>query len=140
MSAEPLANVVELAPKDETPARKNELRIYHLVQASADLLGGISISADVMGIDRGDLNRALNPKDARYLAVEHVMRFCGRLVLSHPETAYRIGAAFVQPMDALVMPRIQLTAAEQARRYKQMLDAMSPACGIDLAKKALETP
>jgi acyl-CoA synthetase (NDP forming) len=92
-----------------------------------------------MRIDRGDLTRALEGK-TRYLAVEHVMRFGARLAQFSPETAQRIAVALVRPLDCIVFPRVQLTAAEQARRYKQMLDLMSQAAGVDLARKALEMP
>ena len=67
-------------------------------------------------------------------------RFGERLVQYSPETAQRIAVGIVGAWDLVITPRIQLTAAEQARRYKQLLDAMSPACGVDLARKALETP
>lgn len=136
MSAEALSNLIELAPKDETPARKNELSIYRTVEASLGAVGGIESAASIMEIDRGDLRRALDGK-ARFLAVEHVMRFCARL---DQTAAMRIGSAFVRPMDALVMPRVQLTAAEQSRRAKQLLDALSGAAGVDLWSKAMETP
>lgn len=139
MSTESLANVIELEPKDETPEGKNERNLYRLVDSSLALIGGKEIAADVMGVDRGDLTRALAFK-GRYLAVEHVMRFGARLMQYSPETAQRIAVAIMRPFDLVVAPRVQLTAAEQARRYKQMLDAMSPACGVDLARKALETP
>lgn len=136
MSAEALSNVVELAPKDETPARKNELFIYRTIEANLGAVGGIESAAEIMELDRGDLRRALDGK-ARFLAVEHVMRFNARIA---QETAMRIGAAFMRTCDAIVTARVQLTAAEQARRYKQMLDAMSAGVGVDLARKALETP
>lgn len=136
MSAEAVSNVIELAPKDETPARKNELSIYRTVEANLGAVGGIESAASIMEMDRGDLRRALDGK-ARFLAVEHVMRFNARI---SQDTAMRIGTAFMRTCDALVMPRVQLTAAEQARRYKQMLDTMSAGVGVDLAKKALETP
>ena len=42
--------------------------------------------------------------------------------------------------DALVMPRVQMTAAEQLRRAKQLVDVMSGAAGVDLWSKAMETP
>lgn len=139
MSQESLANVVEIAPKDDTSEGKNERNLYRLVEASLAMIGGKEVAADVMKVDRGDLTRALAGK-GRYLAVEHVMRFGGRLAQYSPETAQRIAVAIMRPFDLVVSPRVQLTAAEQARRYKQLLDAMSPACGVDLARKALETP
>lgn len=139
MSAESLANVVELEPKSETSERKNERSVYRLVEASLGQVGGIESAATIMKFDRGDLRRALDDK-GRYLAVEHVMRFGARLMEYSPETAQRIAVAVMRPFDLIVSPRVQLTAAEQARRYKAMLDAMSTAAGVDLAKKALETP
>lgn len=136
MSAEGLSNLVELEPKNETPARKNELSIYRIVEANLGAVGGIESAADIMQLDRGDLRRALDGK-ARLLAVEHVMRFNARIA---QDTAMRIGAAFVRTCDALVMPRVQMTAAEQLRRAKQLVDVMSGAAGVDLWSKAMETP
>jgi hypothetical protein len=139
MSTESLPNVVTIAPKEETPSEKNERQLYQLVDTSAALIGGVDVAAKVMGFDRGDWRRTIDRK-GRYLAVEHVMRFGARLMQHRSEAAQRIAVAMMQPFDMIAMPRVQMTAAEQARRYKQMLDAMSPACGVDLARKALETP
>jgi hypothetical protein len=139
MSVESLANVIELEPKSETSERTNERGVYRLVEASLGLVGGIESAASIMKFDRGDLRRALDDK-GRYLAVEHVMRFGKRLMQHSPETAQRIAVTVMRPFDLIVSPRVQMTAAEQARRYKSMLDALSGAAGVDLASKALETP
>lgn len=138
MSSEPLANVVELEGKEKKEADP-ERDLYRLIRDSMELVGGINNAAEIMGVDRGDLRRSLD-RAGRYIAIEHARRFGERLAQYSPETAQRIAIALVRPFDVVVFPRVQLTAAEQARRYKQMLDAMSPACGVDLAKKALETP
>ena len=137
MSAELLSNVVELEPKSETPAKKNERDIYRIVQASVGLVGGIESAADIMEVDRGDLTRALGFK-GRYLAVEHVMRYGERLLQFSPETAQRIAAAVMRPFDLVVFPRVQLTAAERARRLEQLVRSMP--LGDQLVAKALETP
>ena len=139
MIAEPLSNLVELEPKVETPFAKTVTEIYRLVDSSKEMVGGADSAATIMSIDRGDLRRALDRK-GRYLAIEHVMAFNERLVQFSPETAQRINAAFVRVSDMLVYPRVQLTAAERARRMENMLRAMSAASGVDLVSKALETP
>lgn len=72
MSAEPLSNLVESAPKVETSFSKTVTELYGLVRDALPLVGGAGIAADIMGVDRGDLTRALN-RASRYLAVEHVM-------------------------------------------------------------------
>ena len=138
MSAEPLANVVGITAK-ETTRSESERELYRLIESSLEMVGGVKVAAGIMRCDRGDLRRALDDS-GRYIAIEHIRRFGERLVQYSPETAQRIAVGLVNPFDVVVTPRTQLTAAEQARRYKQMLDAMSPACGVDLAKKALETP
>lgn len=146
MTAEALSNVVplvpvtdELAPKPETPAKKNEREVYRLIEASFGAVGGIDSAAEIMGIDRGDLRRAIDGK-GRYLAVEHVMRFCERLTAKSPEAAMRIAAAIMRPFDAVVFPRVQLTAAERARRHENTLRRIGDSMGIDLVSQSLETP
>lgn len=139
MSAEVLSNVVELEPKSETSAKKNERDLYRLVQASVGLVGGIESAADIMEVDRGDLTRALNGK-GRYLAIEHVMRFGDRLRQFSPETAQRLGAIAMRPLDLVVFPRVQLTAAERARRHENTLRKLGEAMGIDLVSQSLEAP
>lgn len=139
MSAEPLSNLVELAPKTETPFAKTVTEVYRLVRDSLPMVGGSDSAATIMGIDRGDLTRALN-RASRYLAVEHVMSFTERLVQHSPEMAARINAAIVRPADMLVYPRVQLTAAERARRHENTLRTLGAAMGVDLVAKSLETP
>lgn len=138
MSAEPLANVVGMTAK-ESSRSEPERELYRLIETSLDLVGGVRVAAGIMRCDRGDLRRALDDS-GRYIAIEHMRRFGERLVQYSPETAQRIAVGIVGAWDLVITPRIQLTAAEQARRYKQLLDTMSPACGVDLARKALETP
>lgn len=140
MTAEPLSNVVELEPKSETTAKKNEREVYRLIDANLGNVGGIESAAEIMGLDRGDLRRALDGGKGRYLAVEHVMRFADRLRVKSPESAQRIAVAVMRPFDMVVAPRVQMTAAEQARRMRNRLQAMSEACGVDLVALALETP
>lgn len=145
MSSKPLSNVVELnatqvvelEPKDETPAAKIERSIYRMVNDSTPLVGGVESVAEIMGIDRGDLQRAFRGA-GRYLAVEHVMRYGARLLEVSPETAQRIGAAIMRPFDLVVFPRVQLTAAERARRLEALVRSMP--LGDQLVAKALETP
>lgn len=141
MSAESKTNVVDIGPATaaEDPREKEERDLYRLIRDSMELVGGVESAAKIMGVDRGDLRRALD-RSGRYIAIEHARRLGARLAQRNPETAQRIAIALVSPFEVVVFPRVQLTAAEQARRYKQMLDAMSPACGVDLARKALETP
>lgn len=74
----------------------------------------------------------------RYLAVEHVMRFGERLLQFSPETAQRIAVAMMRPFDLVVFPRVQLTAAERARRLEQLVRSMP--LGDQLVARALETP
>jgi hypothetical protein len=139
MSAESRTNVVELEPKNETPIAKTERELYRLVDASAELIGGIGTASTVMGIDRGDWRRTLD-RNGRYLAVEHVMRFGERLMQFSPETAQRIATAMMRPFDLIVFPRVQMTAAERARRHENMLRVLGAAMGVDLVAKSLETP
>jgi hypothetical protein len=139
MSTEPLANIVEIDGKKEDPREKDERDLYRLIRDSMELVGGIGNTAKIMGVDRGDLSRALD-RSGRYIAIEHVRRFGERLVQYSPETAQRIGAALVRPFDLVVFPRVQLTAAERARRYENLLRVMGQAMGVDLVNKALETP
>ncbi len=139
MSQESLANVVELQPRDEAPLAKTEREIYALIDSSAALIGGVDVASKLMGFDRGDWRRTLDRK-GRYLAVEHVMRFGERIQQYSPETAQRIGAVLARPFDLVVYPRVQLTAAERARRMENMLRAMGASMGVDLVGKALETP
>ncbi len=137
MSAEPLSNLVELAPKVETPFAKTVGEVYRLVRDHLPMVGGMEVAAETMGIERGDLRRALD-RSGRYLAVEHVMAFTERLVQFSPETAARVNAAVVRPADMLVYPRVQLTAAERARRLENLMRSMP--LGDELVRKALETP
>jgi hypothetical protein len=143
MSAEPLTNVVDLVPdstmkaKPDNALTKSKNEVYRLVKDSIDLVGGMDVASEICGIDRGDLRRALD-KAGRYLAVDHVMAFTERLVLFNPETAQKIAAAIVRPSDMLVFPRVQITAAERARRLENMLRRMPH--GDVLVREALETP
>ena len=140
MSAEPQLNVVELQPRDETPLAKTERQLYELIEVSAALVGGKDIAAKLMEFDKGDWRRTFD-RNGRYLAVEHVMRLNARLLENeHQVAAMHIGAPLTRPADALVMPRVQMTQAEQNRRARQMMDAMSAAAGVDLWSKAMETP
>lgn len=138
MSSEPLANVAELDGKDRKDADP-ERDLYRLIRDSMELVGGVGCAAKIMKVDRGDLTRALD-RAGRYIAIEHAMRFGERLVQYSPETAQRIGAALVRPFDLVVFPRVQLTAAERARRYENLLRVVGQAMGVDLVSKALETP
>lgn len=138
MSVEPLSNLVELEPKSEAPAKKNEREVYRLIDANLGNVGGIESAAEIMGLDRGDLRRALDGGKGRYLAVEHVMRFAERLRVKSPESAQRIAVAIMRPFDMVVAPRVQMTAAEQARRARKKMDAMSAVTGVDLWAQAME--
>ena len=101
--------------KDE-PAVERQIRdLYALVKTAVGVLGGVDQGADAMGIDRGDLNRALN-RNGRYLTIDHLMRLGERLHDSDPETAQRIAVAFVAPMDLIVAPRTQMTFVEMEDR------------------------
>jgi hypothetical protein len=138
MTAEPLSNLVEIEPKSLTSAEKNERDVYRLIDANLGNVGGIESAAKIMGLDRGDLRRALDGGKGRYLAAEHVMRFCARLREKSPESAQRIAVAMMRPFDLVVAPRVQMTAAEQARRAKKKLDALSAVAGVDLWAQAME--
>jgi hypothetical protein len=140
MSAEPLSNLVELEPKDESPAEKIERDVYRFVQANLSVVGGHDAMAAIMRIDGGDLTRALAPKPTRNISIWNIMRLGGHLAVSSPLTAQRLAAAILKPFDLVVAPRVQMTAAEQARRMRNRLQAMSEACGVDLVALALETP
>jgi hypothetical protein len=140
MSAEPLSNLVELEPKDESPAEKIERDVYRFIQANLSVVGGHDAMAAIMRIDGGDLTRALAPKPTRNISIWNIMRLGGHLAVSSPVTAQRLAAAILKPFDLVVAPRVQMTAAEQARRMRNRLQAMSEACSVDLVALALETP
>lgn len=112
-------------------------RLYRLVDDNLNHVGGIECAAGIVGIDRGDLRRALDHK-GRYLAVEHVMAIGARMRRFSPETSQRIAAAMMQPFDLVIFPRQQLTAAERARRLENLMRSMP--LGDELVRKALETP
>jgi len=140
MSAEPLSNLVELEPKDESPAEKLERDVYRFVQSILSVVGGHDTAARIMRMDSGDLTRALAPKPTRNLTVQNIMRLGAHLAQSSPVTAQRLAAAILKPFDLVVSPRTQLTAAEQARRARKLMNAMSAACGVDLWAQAMEDP
>lgn len=140
MSAEPLSNLVELEPKDESPAEKLERDVYRFVQANLSVVGGHDAMAAIMRIDSGDLTRALSPKKTRNLSIEHLMRLGAHLAQSSPITGQRLAAAMLKPFDLVVSPRTQLTAAERARRYENKLAKVGAAMGVDLVSLALEEP
>ena len=139
MIEESLANVVEIEPKGTTPEDRNERDLYRLIKASTGMVGGADKAAEIMKVNEADLSRALNGK-GRYLAIEHVMRFGGRLAQYSPETSQRIAAAVMRPFDLIAFPRVQMTAAERARRHENMLRVIGAAMGVDLVAKSLETP
>ena len=135
--------------EDETSEQRTDRSIrqlYALVEANLDRVGGLDSAATIMGVDRGDLRRAIDgcvrpKKDAaarRYLAVDHLMRFGERVVQYSTEAAQRIATAFVRPMDLLVFPRVQMTAAEKCRRYEAMFHRMP--LGNELIREALTAP
>lgn len=101
---------------DDEPAVERQISaLYALVKTAVGVLGGVDQGADAMGIDRGDLNRALN-RNGRYLTVDHIMRLGNRLRELDLETAQRIAVAFVAPLDLIVAPRTQMTFAEMEDR------------------------
>ena len=140
MSAEPLSIVPvsssENEDKQPTPAQSVK-EVYRLTRDSMELVGGAMSTAKIMGCDQGDLTRALN-RSGRYLAIDHLAEFGARLVQYSPETAQRLAMAMIRPFDMLVYPRVQITAAERARRLENLLRSMP--LGAELVRKALETP
>jgi hypothetical protein len=140
MTAEPLSNLVELEPKDESPAEKIERDVYRFVQANLSVVGGHDAMAAIMRIDGGDLTRALASKPTRNISIWNIMRLGGHLAVSSPLTAQRLAAAILKPFDLVVSPRTQLTAAERARRHENTLRTLGAAMGVDLVAKSLETP
>lgn len=140
MSAEPLSNLVELEPKDESPAEKIERDVYRFIQANLSVVGGHDTAATIMRIDSGDLTRALSPKPTRNISIWNIMRLGGHLAVSSPITAQRLAAAILKPFDLVVSPRTQLTAAERARRHERTLERVGKALGIDLVSQSLEEP
>ena len=93
---------------------------YKVAKACADLLGGPDQAAIRMKVDRSDLTRALN-RNGRYLTADHIIRLGTVLRDGYPETAQRLGAALVGPMDLLVMTRTQMSAAEMKCRVMAYL-------------------
>lgn len=139
MSAEALSNVIELEPKDESPADKLERDVYRFIQANAGQVGGHVPLANLMEIDPGDLTRALTNK-GRYLSIGHIMRLGDRLTKQAPEAGQRLAALIMKPFDMVVFPRVQLTAAERARRHENTLRRIGASLGVDLVAQSLETP
>jgi predicted Ser/Thr protein kinase len=137
MSQDLLSIVPDVTPSDEPSVEKSTKDVYRLTRDSIELVGGADSAAKIMGVDRGDLRRALD-RSGRYLAIDHLQEFGARLVQYSPETAQRIATAMVRPFDMLVYPRVQITAAERARRLENLLRSMP--LGAELVRKALETP
>lgn len=134
-------------PNGEASIDRSIRQLYALIEANLERVGGLDCAATLMKIDRGDLRRAIdagkrpaaaNASARRYLAVDHVMRLGGRVIEYSPEAAQRIAAAFVRPMDLLVFPRVQMTAAEKCRRYEAMFHRMP--LGSELMREALSAP
>lgn len=138
-------------PADAEPGTSTERSIrqlYALVEANLERVGGLDSAATLMRIDRGDLRRAIDAgirppantaqSGRRYLAVDHLMRFGERVIQYSSEAAQRIATAFVRPMDLLVFPRVQMTAAEKCRRYEAMFHRMP--LGNELMREALTAP
>ncbi len=99
----------------ESAIEKQIREAYALVERSLGCVGGHVQAAIVMGIDHGDLNRALK-RNGRYLTVDHLMRLGEALREHDPEAAQRITVALVAPMDLLVFTRTQMTATEMEDR------------------------
>ena len=99
----------------KSPAEKSINDFYELVRTNLSLLGGRDQTAEAMGVDPGDLTRALN-RNGRYLTIDQIMRLAEKWCERDPETAQRLAVAFVAPMDLLVMTRTQMSAAEMKDR------------------------
>jgi len=100
-----------LAVETKSPTEEAIDSFYELVKTNLSLLGGRDQTAEAMGVDPGDLTRALN-RNGRYLTIDQIMRLAEKWRERDPETAQRLAVAFVAPLNLLVMTRTQMSAAE----------------------------
>jgi hypothetical protein len=121
--------------------RKYAKNVYRLIDDNLGSFGGIEGAAGIVGLDRGELRRAIDrgsPNQPRYLYVDHVMALLARLRQHNAGKATELAAALVYPAGFLVFPLVEMTAEEKARRLEQMLRSMP--LGEQLIEEALKKP
>lgn len=101
-------------------------RVYRLIDDNLHAVGGIETAAGMLGIDRGDLRRALDHK-GRYLPVEHAMAIAQRMRWHRPSIAVEICAAIVLPVDLLVWPRVEQTHENAELQLRAQLERFGDA-------------